>query len=227
MGPEVLLAPPARGARIAGMVRSGHPSTTGAFDWDVHPAKQSLYWPLTWALLAEMKKRLKVDGIVPDKDDRCDVRRSVRYPRTGTLWTPALDLSLGAPSDFTWFEKGEYVPARSIYSIAEGAPDGRLLRGTVLRLEAVCDDRYGEGMGTNFWSLPEGGIDVALVHSALEGRWGGSAVLADALIVPIDHPFLGDDDRADRLVRDLQDVVRSFRITAGLPMDGRHPAPEG
>lgn len=58
------------------------------------------------------------------------------------------------------------------------------------------------------------GVDNYL-DSALEGWWGGAAVLADHLIVSPDHPILSDDDRADRLVRDLQSITRRFREAAG------------
>ena len=39
--------------------------------------------------------------------------------------------------------------------------------------------------------------------------WGRH--VADRLIVPLDHPILGHDDRPDRLVRDLQDIPSAFR----------------
>ena len=75
-------------------------------------------------------------------------------------------------------------------------------------------------MGTNAWSIDPSGLGVSFLHSALEGRWGGAAMLADRLIVPLDHAIVGDDDRADRLVRDLQDITRAFRSANGLPPEG-------
>ena len=75
------------------MSRPSLPSTSGPFDWDAMTSGTDRYWTLTWALVGEMKTRLEVDGILADPDDRCDVRNHARYPRTGTLWTPAIDLA--------------------------------------------------------------------------------------------------------------------------------------
>jgi hypothetical protein len=205
--------------RVVAMDRPPLPATLAPFGWDTTPSSPSRYWPLTWALFAEMTKRLEVDGIVADPNDRCDP--CVPHARAGTIWAPAVDLALDEPTDRTWFEAGQYVPGRSVRSIAEGRSPGRLLRGTLLRLEAVQPDRFLDGVGANFWSVPDASLDVGFIHSALEARWGGAARLADILIVPASHPFLGDDERADRLVRDLQEIARSFRIAAGLPANLR------
>jgi hypothetical protein len=195
------------------------PATTIPFDWNAMASGTSRYWQLSWALLGEQVARLADDGIV--RDDRCDhPAPHIRYTRTGTLWTPAVDLAVDGPSEFTWFEKGAFVPARSARSIADSRTPDRLQPGVVLRLESVQADPWYEGMGTNFWSVADDQFDVRYIHSAFEGRWGGTAVLADALIVPIDHPIVRDPGRADRLVRDLQEITRAFRVRAGLPAEG-------
>jgi hypothetical protein len=188
-----------------GMNTEPLPSTLAPFDWNAAPSGSSGYWELGWELLAQMKVRFAKDGIFPR--DRSEI---------GTIWTPAVDLALNPPSTLTWFTEGEYVPARSAVSIADAGSPGRLLRGTPLRLESVQDDRYWEGLGTNFWSVDDPDLDVGFIHSALEGRWGVTSVLADCLIVPIDHPIVGEDERADRLVRDLQAITVAFRDAHGL-----------
>jgi hypothetical protein len=186
------------------------PSTLGPFDWNVMRSGTDRYWTLAWAMLAEQRARLAADEIVP-RD---------RFGEEGSLWTPAVDLSLSEPTTFTWFDEGVFVPARRIVAIAAAGVPERLCRGEVLRLEAVRVDRYWEGMGTNFWSVDGGRLGVGFIHSALEGRWGGAAVLADGLIVPVGHPIVGDAARADRLVADLQTITRAFRAANGLPADG-------
>lgn len=91
------------------------------------------------------------------------------------------------------------------------------MRGTVLRFEAGLPGFTSEGLGLHAWSLDPALLGVGFVPSALEGRWGGAALLADLLIVRAGHPILRDDARADRLVRDLQDITRAFRAENGLP----------
>lgn len=188
------------------------PSTVGRFDWKAMRSGTIRYWQLGWALLAEQTKRLAVDGIVPPVSFRDD----------GSRWTPAVDLGLDYPSTSAWFDE-PYVPARDVLAIASSGLRGRLVRGTIIRLESSVLDRYLEGMGMNFWSVEGGELDVPFLRSALEGRWGPAAVLADGLIVPVDHPIVGDDERADRLVRDLQDITRTFRVANDLPADGDVP----
>jgi hypothetical protein len=173
------------------------------------PSGTARYWELAWALLAEQTERLAIDGIVVPRDGY----------RVGP-GTPAVDLEVGEPSTFAWFGAEQYVPARDVWAIASGEALGRLLRGTVLHLVGLFPDPYYEGLGLNAWSADPALLGVPFLHSALEGRWGGAAVLADQLIVPLDHPIVGDDARADRLVRDLQDITRAFREANGLPRDG-------
>jgi hypothetical protein len=174
----------------------------------------SRYWLLGWALLTEQLARMAADGIVPLD----------RFGTEGSMWTPAVDLALGESGAFTWFDAGVFVPARSVGSIAAAESGARLARGMVLRLEAVREDRTWEGMGTNFWSIDDSDLGVRFIHSALEGRWGGAAVLADGLIVPLGHPLVGDSARADRLVVDLQTITRAFRAANGLPAGGEDPS---
>ena len=213
------LAGLARTARSGDSQRHGSeplPSTLGPFDWSVMPSGTDRYWRLAWALLAEQTGRLAHDGIAP---------RDEHSVEAGTCWTPAVDLALGDASSFAWFDAEQFVPARPVWAVAAGNAAERLRRGTVLRLESVLPDRYHEGMGVNAWSVDTADLDVPFLHSALEGRWGGAAVLADRLIVPLDHPIVGDDKRADGLVRDLQDITRAFRDANGLPPDGDSPSP--
>jgi hypothetical protein len=186
------------------------PSTLAPFDWSARPSGDPGYWELGWELLAEQEARLAEDGIIPHD----------RFGQEGTAWTPAVDLCLTLANTNTMFTEGEYVPARHVYSIAKADSEGRLLRGTPLRLESVQPDRYWDAMGTNFWSVDDSDLDVRFIHTALEGRWGPPAVLADGLIVPIDHPIVGDDERADRLVRDLKAITFAFRAAHGLPAGG-------
>jgi hypothetical protein len=186
-------------------------ATTVPFDWRATPSGSDAgHWPLTWELLGEQLARLALEEIVP-RD---------RFDDEGTFWAPAVDLDLSGVNVRTWFEEDQFVPARQIWGIASAGSQARLLPGSILRLESVREDRYWEGMGTNFWSIDEPGLGVVYLHSALEGRWGGPAVLADALLVPADHPFLGDAERAERLVRDLQSITRQFRAAHGLPANG-------
>ena len=194
-----------RAARVVDMGMEPLPSTLGPFDWSVMPSGTDRYWRLSWALLAKQTARLALDGIVPRHD---------RSREVGIRWTPALDLALGKPSTRNWFGE-RYTPARDVEAIAAGV-QSHILRGTVLRLAAVMPDFSWEGMGTNFWSVDEADLGAPFLRSALEGRWGGAAVLADQLVVPIDHPIVGNDERADRLVRDLQDITRTFRAASGL-----------
>ena len=197
--------------------RSPLPATLLPFDWRVVSASgketPTAYWSLVWGLLAEQDKRLREDGIEPR--DRFDER--------GTVWTASVDLDLTYPSDFAWHGGERFVPSRSVGAPATASSEARLMPGIPLRLEDAIPDRYYEGMGTNYWAFdPADATDLGVpwIHSALEGRWGGSAVLGDYLIVPIDHPIVGDAERADRLVRDLQEITRAFRVTAGLPAEG-------
>ena len=192
------------------------PSTLQPFDWNVMRSGTSRYWSLAWSLLAEQLARLATDGIIPH--DRRD--------QGGSLWTPAVDLALGDRSSRTWFEEDAFVPARFVGSVAAAGDEARLSRGTTLRLEAVREDRSWEGAGTNFWSIGESDLGVGFIHSALEGRWGGAAVLADGLLVTLDHPIVGDFARADRLVADLQAITRAFRVANGLPAEGETPSTE-
>jgi hypothetical protein len=138
---------------------------------------------------------------------------SERYSKVGTFWTPAVDLALGRISTFTVHDV-PYRPARDIVSIASGDDAERICSGTALRLEAAL--QADEHLGTNYWSVVNDDLDVSYVQSALGGRWGGAACLADVLIVPIEHPIVGDTERADRLVRDLQAVTLGFRMANGL-----------
>jgi hypothetical protein len=186
------------------------PSTLPPFDWDVTRSGSRVYWTLSRALLSEQLARLATDHIAPLQ----------RYGGEGSLWTPAVDLALGKPSGFTWFDEDRFVPARSVRAIAAGEHGARLRRGQVLRLQAVRRDPYHEARGTNFWSIDDSDIGVDFIHSALEEHWGGEALLADALIVPLGHSILGDPLRADRLVVDLQTITRAFRAANGLPADG-------
>jgi hypothetical protein len=193
------------------------PSTIVSFEWGVMPSGTERYWRLAWALLAEQTARLAIDGIVPQ-----DYRSG-----EGSRWAPAVDLALGEVSTFGWTGGEEFVPGRSVWGIASSGCAARLVRGTVLRLAAVIPDSHLGGLGTNFWSVEGTELGVRFIHSALEGRWGGAAVLADQLIVPIDHPIVGDGDRAEDLVRDLQDITRAFRVANDLPAEGRSPSPTG
>ena len=138
----------------------------------------------------------------------------------GSLWTPAVDLDLGAPTVSTLPEVRAFVPFRPAWSVADARSETRLMRGTVLRLEAVGWDRAWERLGSNAWSGDPTTTGVGFIHSALEDRWGGPPLLADALIVPLDHPIVGDSSRADRLVADLQDITRTFRVRIGQPAGG-------
>lgn len=190
------------------------PSTLEPFDWDVMPSGTKRYWDLAWALLARQVARLAVDGIVPRDDHRVEL---------GTFWTPAVDLELGDPSTSVLSYLKRFVPERDVLRVASAGSRVRLPAGSQLRLLDCVPDIYYEGMGVNVWSIDDAGLGVPFLHSALEGRWGGAALLADHLIVPRDHPIAGDDDRADRLVRDLQAIIRTFREANGLPAEGRSP----
>ena len=193
------------------------PSTLGPFDWSVMPSGTDRYWRLAWALLAEQTARLATDGIVP-QDHRSG---------KGSRWTPAVDLALDEPSTFAVGDAEQFVPARLMGAVAAGNGAGRLLRGTVLRFEGSVIDRVVDGIGVDVWSVDETDWGVPFLRSAFEGRWGGAPALANLLIVPLDHPIVGDDDRADRLVRDLQDITRAVRRANGLPADGGFPSPKG
>lgn len=104
-----------------------------------------------------------------------------------------------------------------MWCVATGGTRARLVRGTALRFEAGQPGSTSEGLRLHARSLDPAALGVGFVHSALEGRWGGAAVLADLLIVRADHPILRDDARADRLVRDLRGITRAFRAENGLP----------
>jgi len=171
------------------------------------------YWQLCGKLLGKQLDRLADDGIRPHD----------RFGEEGSHWTPAVDLALGDPDDWAYPENRRFVPARSVWSVAHGRAKARLRCGSILRLEAVCPDPHVEALGTNFWSIDRADLGVSFIHSALEGRWGGAASLADNLIVPTDHPLVGDLARADRLVLDLQEITRAFRVANGLPADGEIP----
>ncbi len=184
-------------------------STIEPFDWEVVPSGTDLYWTLCWALLAKQLEVIADAGIEPLRPHGA----TERYSKVGTFWTPAVDLALGRISTFTVHDV-PYRPARDIVSITAGDAAERIHAGTALRLEAAL--QADEHMGTNYWSVVNDDLDVSFVNSALGGRWGGAACLADGLIVPIEHPIVGDRKRADRLVRDLQAVTRSFRTANGL-----------
>ncbi len=190
--------------------------STEPFDWTALPAGATAFWETGGALFREQKARLAVDGIEPV--DRSDGE--------GSLWTPAVDFDLDEKVTGGLVDGGKsFMPARETWRIASASSPALLLRGTILRLEAVIPDRFLEGLGTNFWSTEDASLDVRYIHSALEGRWGPAALLADGLIVPIDHPIVGNDERAERLVRDLQQITRDFRSKNGLPADGGHARP--
>ena len=195
------------------------PSTLGSFDWKAMPWSPSgtdRYWQLAWALLREQMERLALDGIA---------WRDEHFGEPGAPWTPAVDLALGDRSTVVWLGGERFTPARDVRAIAAGAVGKRILRGTVVRLRDVIPDGSWEGLGTNYWSIDDAELGVPFLQSALEGRWGGAAMLADALIVPVDHPIVGDDVRADRLVLDLQDITRAFRVAHRLPAEGESASP--
>ncbi len=141
-----------------------------------------------------------------------------------------MDLALGEPTTVVptmvvkWLGDKPCTPARDVQAVAAGRPGGRLVRGTVLRLEVIVPCYHWEGIATLVWSARDAGLGVPFLHSGMVARWSHAALLANHLIVPVDHPIVGDDDRADLLVRDLQDVTRAFREANGLPPDG-WPAP--
>jgi len=202
------------------------PSTLGPFDWGVMPILRvgpdgGHYdaWGVASLLLKEQEARLAADGIVtpwPPGD---------RRDHEGSLWTPAVDLDLGGATTSALFEVRAFVPFRPVWSVADARSEARLMRGTVLRLETVGEDRSWERLGSNAWSIEPSDLGVGFIHSALENRWGGPPLLADALIVPLDHPIVGDSASADRLVTDLQDITRAFRIRIGQPADGACAGP--
>lgn len=194
------------------MSRAPLPSTLAPFDWEAAPSGTDAYWQFTWDLVAEQKERLAHYGIVP-RDP---------FGGEGTLWAPAVDLELGR------VETGQepYVAMRPIWGVATATTPAdpprwgflrktervRLFAGTPLRLVARIPDLTDTGLGANVWRLSRRRLGRApFIHSAREGRWGGAAVLGDCLILPFEHPLLGNAARADRLVRDLQEITLSFR----------------
>jgi hypothetical protein len=191
-------------------------STLGPFDWEVMASGNARYWQLAWDLLAEQRNRLALDAIATP---------SCRMGDEGTCWTPAVDLALDDQSAFAVDDAVQFVPARLVGAVAAGDDPERLLRGTVLRLECCVIDRVVDGIGVNVWSVTEADLGVPFLRSAFEGRWGGAPALANLLIVPLDHPIVGDDERADRLVRDLQDITRAVREADGLAREGRFERP--
>ena len=169
------------------------PSTLGPFDWGIMAIGRHDISGVAGLLLREQVARLAADGIVPR--DRLGQESSMPWDRSGmegSRWTPAVDLDLGAPTVSALPEVRAFVPFRPVWSVADARSETRLMRGTVLRLEAVGWDRAWERLGSNAWAGDPTTLGVGFIHSALEDRWGGPPLLADALIVPLDHPIVGD-----------------------------------
>jgi len=197
-------------------------STVAPFEWSVmhqveaHPSPRST-WTSNWAAGRELLERQR-NYLLGSGLDLMELERQRFADAKFVEWTPLVDLALGRPDTTAWHSGRPYIPARSICSIAEGGTPGRLVRGTPLQYFEAQPDLSYEAMGNFVWSVA--GLDVPYIHSAMEGRWGGAALLADALIVPRDHPWVGDDAQADKLVLNLREIVLDFRRVNGLQLDG-------
>jgi hypothetical protein len=126
----------------------------------------------------------------------------------GRLWTPLVDLSLGPLVTKPWivWEPEAFFPARWLPRVAAGTDIPVLPRGTVMRFERHCMNPALLGWDSLIWSMAESRLDVHFVWSADDLNGGSNGVLANQVIVPIEHPLVGDDEVANRLVRDLQAI---------------------
>jgi hypothetical protein len=187
------------------------PSTVAPFEWSVMHlvegdgagSRWTSNWAAAWELLELQRTYLSDYGL-----ELIELSK-IRGAEQPMEWAPLVDLTLGTIYTDGWYRDKTYSPERSVDSIASGSSSLRLSRGTALRFVVARPDHMWEGMGDFVWSVV--GSDVPYLRTAMEGRWGGAALLADALIVPHEHPWVGDEARADELVRGLQTVVTTFR----------------
>jgi hypothetical protein len=180
------------------------------FSWQaIATSHDPRYWTLGGELMV-----LQVSVI-----ERFAAERSRHLER---LYAPLADLAIGgtsSPSFLSYLraDPDHYPGCCDVDDVASGRTGPIIPAGTTLRLLAELPDPSYEGLGANLW---QGTTDGRFYATALEGRWGFEAVLADALIVPADTAALDDRDSGQRLLGELRAVTSEFRRTRGLLPEG-------
>ncbi len=188
---------------------------TQRFSWEaIETSGDPRYWKLGWELFKRQVTRIHEDApagspngerdgdaiVVADLEDRPVSAHSASY--------------LG-------FSDARFAHARDIVAIGDASSPSVVRAGTVLHVVAQIHDQYNEGLGANFWVSNDG----QPYASALEGRWGIDALLADALIVPLGTPLASDPAAQRRLLDDLRTITVAFRVEHGLPPEGAKEDP--
>jgi hypothetical protein len=199
-------------------LRSGRPDQTANFSWEAITSSHDFrYWQLGWQLVA-----LQRDVIASVLAAKESTSRRTKGQRHIVLMDLAVDDELCDWLDYLGDSTtpSHYLGCRNITQPAVAATETRLQAGTSLSWDADIPDRMWEGLGLTLWGDQE---RHAWYASALEGRWGCAAVLADALIVP--ETALGDTSPPTELVGRLVEVTVGFRREHGLAPEGAEVDP--